>query len=110
MPRNQHKWYSVEEKQFHVEKYFKSNLSIDSYANNAGIKRSTLNNWLRQYRTATTAIEGGFEDITPIIKEPLIERDLYQKELIKITTPSGYTIEFESRILSYVLKELKWSI
>ena len=73
MSREQHIWYSTEEKTYHVDSFFKSGLSLTKYSEENNICRSTLATWIRHYNSANLIANNTFQDVTPILKqEPAI--------------------------------------
>lgn len=104
MSREQHIWYSTEEKTYHVDSFLKSGLSLTKYSEENNICRSTLATWIRHYNSANLIANNTFQDVTPIFKqEPAIGN-----MNIKLTLPNGISLEFDSSLLHIVLKEFKW--
>ena len=104
MAKEQHGWYSPEDKINYVEEYFNSGLSITKFSEEKNLCKSTLATWIRHYNSANLLAGNTFQNVTPIIKqEPVIDNTN-----IKLTLPNGIALEFDSSILHQVIKEFKW--
>ena len=103
MAKEQHGWYSPEDKMNYVEEYFNSGLSITKFSEEKNLCKSTLATWIRHYNSANLLAGNTFQNVTPIIKqEPVIDNTN-----IKLTLPNGISLEFDSSILHQVIKEFK---
>ena len=103
MAKEQHGWYSPEDKINYVEEYFNSGLSITKFSEEKNLCKSTLATWIRHYNSANLLTGNTFQNVTPIIKqEPVIDNTN-----IKLTLPNGISLEFDSSILHQVIKEFK---
>ena len=103
MAKEQHGWYSPEDKINYVEEYFNSGLSITKFSEEKNLCKSTLATWIRHYNSANLLAGNTFQNVTPIIKqEPGIDNTN-----IKLTLPNGISLEFDSSILHQVIKEFK---
>ena len=103
MAKDQHGWYSPEDKMNYVEEYFNSGLSITKFSEEKNLCKSTLATWIRHYNSANLLAGNTFQNVTPIIKqEPVIDNTN-----IKLTLPNGISLEFDSSILHQVIKEFK---
>ena len=103
MAKEQHGWYSPEDKINYVEEYFNSGLSITKFSEEKNLCKSTLATWIRHYNSANLLAGNTFQNVTPIIKqEPVIDNTN-----IKLTLPNGISLEFDSSILHQVIKEFK---
>ena len=103
MAKEQHGWYSPEDKINYVEEYFNSGLSITKFSEEKNLCKSTLATWIRHYNSANLLAGNTFQNVTPIIKqEPVID-----DTNIKLTLPNGISLEFDSSILHQVIEEFK---
>ena len=103
MAKEQHGWYSPEDKMNYVEEYFNSGLSITKFSEEKNLCKSTLATWIRHYNSANLLAGNTFQNVTPIIKqEPVIDNTN-----IKLTLPNCISLEFYNFILHQVIKEFK---
>ena len=52
MAKDQHGWYSPEEKMHYIEEYFNSGLTLTKFCDSRDICRSTISTWIRHYNSA----------------------------------------------------------
>lgn len=104
MAKDQHGWYSPEEKMHYIEEYFNSGLSLTKFCDSRDICRSTISTWIRHYNSANLIAKNTFQDVTPIFKQ----EPQSINSSIKLTLPNGISLEFDSSILHLVIGEFKW--
>ena len=103
-------WYNAEERSQYVQQFLTSGLTLQKFSDQYNLKKSTLASWVQNYNNATLALSTNFQDVTPIIKQSVEVNGFYNdKDIhkVKVTTPNGYILEFDSNIISIILKELK---
>ena len=108
MPKEQHCWYSPEQKMEIVQKHLGSSTKVETFCKNEGIAKSTLYKWLKIYNEANSTEvlpTKAFQDVTPIIKQDVTS--IMRTTTMKLTLPNNMILEFESSELHNVLVELK---
>ena len=115
------KHHTVRERLDILNDYFNSNVSMSEYANQHGIAKTTLLDWVRKYKEefGDPSING-FYNITNVVKgndiiespgiisndesTPSIISPPPVNNTIKIKHPSGVELEFDVSILDKVVK------
>ncbi len=62
MAKDQHGWYSSEEKMHYIEEYFNSGLSLTKFCDSKDICKSTISTWIRHYNSANLIENNTLED------------------------------------------------
>lgn len=108
MPKEQHKWYSADEKMDIVQNYLATNKNVKTFCQETGVCKSTLYKWLKIYDETKSSTENvitqRFQDVTTIVKK---DTKLQTNSTMRLIISNNMILEFDSIELHNVLMELK---